>query len=222
MAGRAEIQALAVRARQMYARGMSKQNVFQALAADLDKPVQAARLVASLPNPEGVRRYRMSNRVLAICIFIVAIFTGFEKFAVGLDVNLTAALLAAAVFFGIFAWCAWGIWKVAFPAYTSTVILLFLGMSQSPRAMLSDLAGPDFNPDGTSGMYFVLDLAFGILMPIFLLWFTVRVRNNLFSQTKFFGGPRKDKAGHYIFASAWERPMPAPDMNARGDRVNEI
>jgi hypothetical protein len=217
MAGRAELQALAARARQMYARGMSKQNVFSALAVDLDKPVQAARLVASLPNREGVRRYRISNRVLAICIFIVATFAGFAKFSVGSAVNLTAGLLAGAVFFGIFAWCAWGIWKVAFPAYTSTIILLFLGMSQAPRAILADLGGPDFNPDGTSALYFVLDLVFGLLMPIFLLWFTARTRNNLFSKTKFFGGPRKDKSGNYVFESAWETRNAAPEIMAPGD-----
>jgi hypothetical protein len=206
----------------MYARGVSKPHVFEALAAGLDKPVQAARLVASLPNPEGVRRYRVANRILAIFIFILAIFAGFEKFSVGLNVNLTAAPLAAAVFFGIFAWCAWGIWKVSFHAYTSTVILLFLGMSQSPGAMLAVLAGPNFDPDGTSGIYVLLNLVFGIMMPIFLLWFTVRVRNNLFSQTKFFGGPRKDKAGHYLFASAWEERHPAPGMRARGERIKKI
>jgi hypothetical protein len=219
MAGRAQIQALAARARVMYARGVSKPDVFAALAPEVDKPVQAARLVASLPNPQGVRRYRTSNRVLAICIFIVAIFAGFEKFAIGSAVNLTAGIIAAAVFFGIFAWCAWGIWTVAFPAYASTVILLFLGMTQSPRAMLADLAGPDFNPDGTSAAYFLLDLVFGLLLPIFLLWFTVRVRNNVFSRTRFFGGPRKDRSGNYLFDSSWERRMPAPENAARAERI---
>ena len=42
-----------------------------------------------------MRRYRTSNRVLAIFIFIIAIFAGFEKFSVGSNVNLTAGLLAA-------------------------------------------------------------------------------------------------------------------------------
>ena len=218
MAGRAEIQVLAARARQMYARGTSKQHVFDALAADIDKPVQAARLVVSLPNPEGVQRYKTSNRVLAICIFIVAIFAGLEKFAVGSSVNVTAGLIAAAVFFGIFAWCAWGIWKLAFPAYTSTVILLFLGMSQSPRAMLADLGGPGPGADGGS-LLVLIDLIFGLLLPIFLLWFTVRVRNNVFSRTKFFGGPRKDKAGHYLFASSWEERFAAADITPREDRI---
>jgi len=219
MAGRAEIQALAARARQMYARGVSKPEVFAALAAGMDKPVQAARLVASLPNPEGVARYRTSNRVLAIFIFIVAIFAGFEKFAIGSVVNVTAGVIAAAVFFGIFAWCAWGIWKVAFPAYTSTVILLFLGMTQSPRAMIADLAGPDFDPNGTGALYFMLDLVFGLILPIVLLWLTVRVRNNIFSRTKFFGGPRKDKAGHYVFASAWEQRLAAAENAPRPDSI---
>jgi hypothetical protein len=99
----------------MYARGTSKELIYETLAADADKPLQVARLVASLPNPEGVRRYRTSNRVLAAIVFVIAIFAGLEKFVVGVNLNLTAGILAALVFFGIFAWCALGIWKLAFP-----------------------------------------------------------------------------------------------------------
>ncbi len=142
----------------------------------------------------------------------MAIFTGFEKFTAGSAVNLTAGVIAAAAFFGIFAWRAWGNWTLAFPAYTSTIVLLFLGMSQSPPAMLGALAGPDFNPAGTGALYFPLDLVFGLMLPIFLLWFTVRLRNNLFSRTKFFGGPRRDASGNYLFASAWERRPDVPEI----------
>jgi hypothetical protein len=99
------------------------------------------------------------------------------------------------------------------------VILLFLGMTQSPRAMLADLAGPDFDPNGTGALYFMLDLVFGLIMPIVLLWLTVRVRNNIFSRTKFFGGPRKDKAGHYVFASAWEQRLAAAENAPRPDSI---
>jgi len=222
MTNRAQIQACASRAREMYVRGVSKPDIFAALAADVDKPVQAARLVVSLPNPEGVQRYRISNRVLAIFIFIVAILAGLGKFAAGSNINLTAGVIAALVFFGIFAACAWGIWKVSWSAYSITVVLLFLSLTQTPRAMLAELAGPDYNPDGTSAIYFLLDLIFGLVLPIFLLWFTIRLRNNLFSKTKFFGGPRKDKTGHYVFTSGWEQRSAAPEIAARGDTMEGI
>jgi len=201
---RAEILQLAARARQIYARGTSKQIVFETLAAGVDKPMQVARLVASLPNPEGVRRYRTSNRILAGIVFIIAMFAGLEKFAVGVNLNLTAGILAAAVFFGIFAWCALGIWNLAFPAYTSTVILLFLALTQAPRALLGALSPPDGTTDGTGALFFTGDVVLGVLLPLFLLWFTVRVRNNIFSKTNFFGSPKKDKNGNFLFASAWE------------------
>jgi len=188
----------------MYARGMPKPQVFATLSAGMEKPVQVARLVVSLPNPEGMRRYRTKNLVLSLLVLLLAVFAGYAKFAVGVGVNLAAGMIAAAVFFGIFAWCAWGIWQFSFPAYTSTVILLFLALSQTPRALMS-LAAASPTPDGANGLLIALDVMIGLLLPVFLLWFTVRVRNNIFSRTGFFGGPRKDAAGNYLFGSAWER-----------------
>jgi hypothetical protein len=90
------------------------------------------------------------------------------------------------------------------PAYTSTVILLFLALTQAPRTLLSALSPADGTSEGLSGLLFIGDFVLGVLVPLFLLWFTVRVRNNIFSRTGFFGGPKKDSAGNFVFASAWE------------------
>jgi hypothetical protein len=187
----------------MYQQGISKTDIYNELSQTTDNKKFVARAVVALPNPEGVIRYRRSNRVLAILIFLLAILIGLAKFAQAADVNMTAAFILAPLFFAGFAACAWGIWKRAYPAYVTIGFLLFMMIPQTLRSMLMILREP-LEPSDDAYAMLSLDLFIGIPFLFFLLWLTIRTRNNIFSKAGFFGGPKKNKDGTYRFATRWE------------------
>jgi hypothetical protein len=107
------------------------------------------------------------------------------------------------LFFAGFTACARSIWKHGHIGYSLIIFLLILIIPQTLRSILFSFKSAT-PPDEDEMLIAMFSLV--ILLPflIFMLIFAVKLRNNIFSKTGFFGGPKKDKDGTYIFDSAWE------------------
>ena len=204
---RRQLKDAALRARALSAQGMTKPEIFDQILSDVQKPLMAARIVASIPSPEGMRRYRRMNIVLGTLMMLLAILIGLAKAAqvsakLGseLDPGTSAvvAILLGLLFFGVFASISLSIFKYKYGGYIGAVVLLLLMIPQSLSATMQTLADP------SSGALPLLELLLGVLLPILLIWLTVKLRNNVFVKARLFGAPRKKPDGSFEFSTAFE------------------
>ena len=196
-----------LRATALSAQGMEKAEIFNQIVPEVQKPVIAARIVASIPSPEGMRRYRRMNIALGSLTMVLAILVGLAK-AAQVGARLTpemtpgtvtvVAILLGLLFFGIFASVSVSIFKYKYGGYIGAIVMLLLMILQSLSATMRALADP------SSGALPLLELLFGVLLPILLIWLTVKVRNNVFVKARLFGAPRKKPDGSFEFSPAFE------------------
>jgi uncharacterized membrane protein len=204
---RRQLKDATLRARALSAQGVAKAEIFNQIAPEVQKTLIAARIVASIPSPEGMRRYRLMNIVLGSLMMVLAILIGLAK-AAQVSARLgpelapgtvaVVAILLGLLFFGIFASVSVSIFKYKYGGYVGAVILLLLMILQSVSATMHALADP------SSGALPLLELLFGVLLPILLIWLAVKVRNNVFVKARLFGAPRKNPDGSFEFSPAFE------------------
>jgi hypothetical protein len=190
-------------ARSRIAAGETKDAVYADLVPQVSKPKRLAGAIANMPNHDVPKRYVRLGHLLAVLVAVEGALSFFGLAGLLWDeAPATVILVIGLIFLALFGGIAIAIWRQTRGSnYTAYIFLLFIGLIQTPRAVMS-------------GTLDLTSAAIGAGIAIALIAFTMHVRNNVFSRTGAFGAVLKTPGGGYDFSSPWQAGEPPAQVTA--------